>query len=98
MDGRDITRTVEARLIDLQLDEGRGDEADQLSITLDDSDGRLALPPRGARITLQLGWMGEPLVDKGEFEVDEVQFLPQILHGGSDFPHEPVGRSRSFQL
>ena len=73
VDGRDITRTVEARLIDLQLDEGRGDEADQLSLTLDDSDGRLALPPRGARIALQLGWMGEPLVDKGEFEVDEVE-------------------------
>lgn len=73
VDGRDISRTVQARLIDLQLDEGRGDEADQLSITLDDSDGRLALPPRGARITLQLGWMGEPLVDKGEFEVDEVE-------------------------
>ena len=73
VDGRDITRTVEARLIDLQLDEGRGDEADQLSLTLDDSDGLLALPPRGARITLQLGWMGEPLVDKGEFEVDEVE-------------------------
>lgn len=73
VDGRDITRTVNARLVDLQLDEGRGDEADQLSLTLDDSDGRLALPPRGATIALQLGWAGEPLVDKGEFEVDEVE-------------------------
>ena len=73
VDGRDITRSVNARLIDLSLDEGRGDEADQLSLTLDDSDGRLALPPRGARITLQLGWAGEPLVDKGEYEVDEVE-------------------------
>lgn len=73
VDGRDITRAVDARLIDLQLDEGRGDEADQLSITLDDSDGKLSIPPRGATIALRLGWAGEQLVDKGEFEVDEVE-------------------------
>lgn len=75
VDGRDITRSVNARLIELQLDEGRGDEADQLSITLDDSDGLLALPPRGATIALQLGWAGEALFDKGEFTVDEIEHV-----------------------
>lgn len=73
VDGSDITRSIDARLISLELAEGRGDEADQLDITLDDSDGRLALPPRGARISLLLGWVGESLVDKGDFEVDEIE-------------------------
>ena len=73
VDGTDITPTVEKRFISLELSEGRGDESDQLTITLDDSDGRLAIPPRGARITLLLGWAGEALVDKGEFEVDETE-------------------------
>lgn len=73
VDGRDITAAVDARLISLELTEGRGDESDQLSITLDDSDASLAIPTKGARITLLLGWQGEPLADKGEFEVDEIE-------------------------
>ncbi len=77
VDGKDITPMVDSRLISLELTEGRGDEADQLSITLDDSDGQLAIPPQGATITLLLGWVGEALVDKGEFEVDELE------HGGT---------------
>ena len=43
VDGTDITPTVEKRFISLELSEGRGDESDQLTITLDDSDGRLAM-------------------------------------------------------
>lgn len=77
VDGKDITPMVDARLISLDLTEGRGDEADQLTITLDDSDGKLAIPPQGAKITLLLGWVGQALVDKGEFEVDEIE------HGGT---------------
>ena len=77
VDGKDITPMVDARLISLELSDGRGDEADQLSITLDDSDGKLAIPPQGAKITLLLGWVGQALVDKGEFEVDEIE------HGGT---------------
>ena len=77
VDGKDITPMLDARLIGLELTEGRGDKADQLTITLDDSDGKMAIPPQGAKITLLLGWVGQALVDKGEFEVDEIE------HGGT---------------
>jgi phage protein D len=82
VDGRDITATVDARLISLQLTEGRGDESDALTLTLDDSDGRMDIPPPGATITLMLGWLGETLVDKGAFEVDEIEHsgTPDTLH------------------
>lgn len=75
----DITSKVRPRLIGLTLTEKRGGEADQLSIGLDDSDGRLTLPKKGALIRLQLGWLrgsGVPigLVDKGSFTVDEVSW------------------------
>ena len=73
VDGRDITPTVNARLISLGLLEARGDEADTLDLSLSDHDGALALPPKGARITLALGWLGRPLVEKGAFVVDEVE-------------------------
>ncbi len=46
MNGRDISRAIkaDARLISLTLTESRGDEADQLDIERDDSDGALNLP------------------------------------------------------
>ena len=45
---------------------------DQLTITLDDADGQLQLPPRGARLTVLIGWKGEPLTEKGTYIVDEI--------------------------
>jgi len=73
VDGRDIAKAVDARLISLTLAESRGEEADQLDIVIDDTDGRMALPSKGAEITLHLGWEGGRMVDKGTYEVDEVE-------------------------
>ena len=75
----DITARVRPRLLSLSLTEKRGGEADQLELTLDDADGRLALPRKGAVLRLQLGWRrGDDvplgLVDKGAFKVDEVEW------------------------
>ena len=67
VDGQDITPTIRPRLESLRLTDNRGLEADTLDITLDDTDGALALPPRGARVRLALGWVGQPLVDKGDY-------------------------------
>ena len=80
--GRNITRTVNSRLKSLTLAESRGDEADQLDIEIDDSDGRMELPAKGAELTLQLGWLGGRMVDKGTFEVDEVEHrgAPDTIH------------------
>lgn len=61
------------RLVNLTLDDNRGFEADTLTLVLDDADGALHLPVRGAQISLSLGWQGEPLVHKGLFTVDEMQ-------------------------
>ncbi len=51
----------------------RGFEADQLDLELDDADGKIVLPRRGAVITLALGWKGQPLFPKGAFTVDEIE-------------------------
>lgn len=73
LDEHDITSKIAPRLISLTLTECRGDDADQLDIQLDDSDGKLTIPPRGAKIALQIGWKGSALVNKGGFTVDEVE-------------------------
>lgn len=73
VNGQNITPRVGRRLIELRLRESRGEEADQLDITLDDADGRMAIPPKGALIELRLGWQHSGLVDKGSYVVDEVE-------------------------
>lgn len=70
---RDVTTQLSNRIIGLSLVDNRGFEADTLTITLDDTDGAIPLPERGAKLSLQLGWRGTPLIDKGSYVVDSVE-------------------------
>ncbi|MBI3727074.1 MAG: phage late control D family protein [Burkholderiales bacterium] len=90
LDGQDITSKIYSRLVSLTLTESREDAVDELNITIDDSDGRVAIPRKGVKITLQLGWQGSPMVDKGSFVVDEVE------HEGA--PDMLVLRARSAEM
>ena len=73
VDGTDITAAIEQRLDSIRLTDGRGMEADTLDISLSDHDGALAIPPRGAKIELWLGWHTTGLVYKGSYTVDETE-------------------------
>lgn len=73
IEGRDITTVLDNRLMSLTLTDNRGFDADQLDLELDDADGKIVLPRRGAVITLALGWKGQPLFPKGTFTVDEIE-------------------------
>lgn len=73
LDGRDLSRLIAPNLISLQLTESRADEADTLELTVDDTRNTFAIPLRGANIEVSIGWVGEPLVDKGKFTVDTVE-------------------------
>lgn len=73
LDGHDITANLSRRLVSLTMTDNRGFEADQLDIELDDSDGLVAMPARGAVLSLSLGWKGAALLGKGQFTVDEVE-------------------------
>lgn len=90
VNGRDITPTVANRLVRLTLSDKEGLEADTLDITLSDHDSQLEMPPRGALISLHLGFVGEPLLDKGTYHVDEVE------HVGA--PDQLTIRARSADL
>lgn len=73
VDGNDIAQLISPRLMNLELTDNRGIEADQLSITLSDHDGLLSIPPKGAVVRLWLGWSDTGLVDKGTYTVDEIE-------------------------
>ncbi|WP_230413944.1 contractile injection system protein, VgrG/Pvc8 family [Undibacterium umbellatum] len=94
LDGQDITSKIYPRLVSLTLTEARENAVDELNITIDDSDGRVAIPRKGVKITLQLGWHrannGADMVDKGTFVVDEVE------HEGA--PDMLVLRARSAEM
>jgi phage protein D len=73
VDGADITATLAGRLVSLSLTDNRGFEADQLDIELDDTDGKLDLPPKGAVMRVAFGWQDGGLIDKGSFTIDEIE-------------------------
>ena len=90
---QDITQVISSRLISLSLTDNRGLEADTLDLELSDHDGKLALPPRNATISLAIGWKGKPLIDKGQYSVDEVQFS-----GGAGSADRLTIRARAADL
>lgn len=65
LDSRDITGNISDRLMSMTLTDNRGFEADQLDIELNDADGQVELPVRGAVLTVYIGWKGFALVCKG---------------------------------
>jgi phage protein D len=91
LDNEDITQDFSDRLISLTMTDNRGFEADQLDIELDDTDGQIALPPRGATLTLWLGWQDSALIKKGTFTVDEIE------HRGAPDTLTIRGRSADFR-
>lgn len=87
---QDISVKIHDRLESLTLTDNRGLEADELDILLDDSDGKLTIPKRGAVIQLSLGWTDSALINKGTFIVDEVE------HSGSPDKLTIKARSADF--
>jgi phage protein D len=81
VDGKEIDSLLRRRLISLNHTDNRGFEADTVELDLDDSDGVLDLPPRGATIELAFGWKKDGLVKKGSYIVSEVAHngAPDVL-------------------
>ncbi|HEE1847875.1 TPA: phage late control D family protein [Klebsiella pneumoniae] len=90
MGGKVLTQ-LDPRIISLELTDNRGFEADELTIAIDDSDGLIELPSRGAELSVSLGWQGESLVYKGVYTVDEV------AHSGPPDRLEITARSADFR-
>ncbi|HBY0204238.1 TPA: phage late control D family protein [Klebsiella pneumoniae] len=88
--GKALT-VLDEKMISLELTDNRGFNADELTITIDDSQGDIELPPRGAELSLSLGWQGEPLIYKGIYIVDE------IAHSGPPDRIEITARSADFR-
>lgn len=90
VNGKEISTLINKKLIGLTITDANGLEADLLDLSLDDSQGDIDIPPRGASIQVLLGWPDTGVVDKGTFTVDEIE------HSGT--PDMLTIRARSADL
>ena len=72
-DGKDITALINDRLLMLRISDKPGMESDEFELRIDDRDQAVALPARGGRLEVLLGYEGQALKRMGAYTVDEVQ-------------------------
>ena len=75
----DITKTVNGRLLSLEITDEIGIVSDSLTMQLDDRDGAIAVPPRGAELVVYMGY--DNVSEMGRFIVDEIELKspPQTM-------------------
>ncbi len=69
---KDITDTLQRRLLDLTVTDQRGMDSDSLELSVDDTDAGVVRPRRGVELQVWLGYQSEPLHFHGKYVVDEV--------------------------
>ena len=72
-DSVEITDTVRERLVSLSVTDEAGRRSDTLEIRIDDRDGVVELPRKGAKLEVSLGYRETGLARMGLFVVDEVE-------------------------
>lgn len=72
VDGQDASGALGDRLLALTVTDHDGTTADQVTLDLDDRDGRLEMPEMEARLEVALGFSGGPLSVMGIFAVDGI--------------------------
>ncbi|PHI55500.1 hypothetical protein Y084_13565 [Salmonella enterica subsp. enterica serovar Infantis str. CVM N34868PS] len=70
--GEDELNDLNRRVMSVSMTDNRGFEADQVVISVDDTDGEVQLPKRGTKLAVSMGWKGEALIYKGLYIVDEI--------------------------
>ena len=71
-DGKDITALINDRLLMLRTSDKPGMESDDFELKIDNRDGALALPARGAHVEVYLGYAGQELTRLGRYVVDQI--------------------------
>ena len=72
-DRRDVTAAIRDRLLALTVTDVAGYQSDTLSLRLDDRDGKIELPRKGAALEVWLGYDERELAGVGRYTVDEIE-------------------------
>lgn len=71
-DSADVTAAIRDRLLELSVTDEAGTTSDTVKIDLDDRDGAVAIPRKGAELEISLGYVESGLAWFGRYVVDEV--------------------------
>lgn len=88
--GKDITSILSDRLIGMKIVDVAGWKSDEVTISLDMRDNRLAVPPLGAILKVQVGYPDEGLWTTGSYKVDSIEI------SGPPSKLEVIGRATDF--
>lgn len=72
-----LTHHIKPTLLSLVYTDHLSDQSDELQVTFEDQERKWIgswFPTQGAELTVQLGYWGEPLVNLGAFELDEIEW------------------------
>lgn len=72
-DGKNITALINNRLLLLRTSDKPGTDSDEFELRIDDRDQAVALPARGGKVEVWMGYEGQALTRLGSYMVDEVQ-------------------------
>ena len=72
-DGMDITERINDRMLLIRTIDKPGASADDFELRIDDRDGAVSLPSRGAKMAVYLGYEGQKLTLIGRYTVDEIE-------------------------
>lgn len=72
-DGKNITALINDRLLLLRTSDKPGTDSDEFELRIDDRDQAVALPARGGKVEVWMGYEGQALTRLGSYMVDEVQ-------------------------
>lgn len=72
-DGKNITALINDRLLLLRTSDKPGTDSDEFELRIDDRDQAVALPARGGKVEVWMGYEGQALTRLGSYLVDEVQ-------------------------
>ncbi|NBI42059.1 hypothetical protein GVX76_00840 [[Haemophilus] felis] len=76
-EAKQITQYVKPNLLRLTYTDYLSDQSDELQVEFEDIERKWVgswFPTQGDKLTLQLGYKGEPLVNLGSFELDEIEW------------------------
>lgn len=73
-DNEPLDNAIMARLMAISITDNKSGDADELSITLDDHDGKLAMPKRGVKVQCWMGYIDAGVHDMGIYTVDSVEW------------------------
>lgn len=71
--GLDITAVINDRMLQIRTVDKPGASSDDFELRIDDRDGAVTLPKRGARMEVYLGYEGQKLALIGKYTVDEIE-------------------------